>query len=96
MIKLILGIAATIFLIYIYSFGMVSVNSEECSLSKYNVYTNLTGGMRFFNNCYVQNNEVITLTEKCSFFGIYCRDVNSYTENHTKTVCFKLNNGKRC
>ena len=76
--------------------GKVSFDSQECSWSKYNIYSNMTGGMRFFNNCYVPTNSVITLTEKCGFLGISCRDVEPYRRNSGGGVCFKLNDGGLC
>ena len=82
--------------IMIYSMGWISLDSQECSYSKYNIYTNMTGGTRIFNHCIVPTNSVITRTEKCGTFGFVCRDVEPYMANSGGGVCFKLNNGNSC
>lgn len=83
-------------LIVLIGFLAVDLDSEECSLSEYNTYTNITGGMRLLGNCYVPTNNVITKTEKCGTFGFVCRDVEPYQENFNSGVCFKLKNGEFC
>ncbi len=99
MIKIIvLGITVlfSLFLMMSFGFGWMSLDSQECSWSEYNIYTNLTGGTRIFNSCYVPMNDWITKTEKCGFLGFVCRDVEPYQKFISGGVCFKLNTGERC
>ena len=83
-------------LLWIGGIFFIDFDSNKCSRSEYNIYTNMSGGVRIFNNCYVPTNQVITKIEKCGFLGISCRDVEPYRVNSGGSVCFKLSNGELC
>ncbi len=75
---------------------LFDMDSEECSWSKYNVYTNISGGVRFFGNCYVPIVGTYDSKEKCGFLGISCYETEPYTRFYKGEVCFKLKTGELC
>lgn len=84
-------------------FGMfffVSVldgGAKECSMSRYNTYSNSTTGyMQLFGDCYVEVDVWYMSTEDCEFLVFGCRTVPEYSKYTKEVVCFRLSDGRRC
>ena len=77
--------------------GNVEIESEECSYSKYNTYSNSTRGYtKVFGRCYVKVPFVYKSTKECGFLGISCYETEPRPKMDYGTICFKLKTGERC
>ena len=74
----------------------IDFDSDKCGWSEFNTFTNLTGGVKILNRCYVPTNHVYLSTKECGFLGILCYETEPRGKNMRGHICFKLKTGELC